>query len=148
MNNKDHLYTHKVPSEIMPTREAKKLIITIDELDSYAADIWKKIDPKYYYQYKKGAVLCPAKISPEGNNIQMLEGFIKIMFQYIKDDIHDKEPNLEKRQEQLVSLSLVEQTIVQSVQLLNLFNFKLDVKSITSIIHGYINEYAKRTTNS
>ena len=148
MNNKDHLYTHKPPSEITPSLEAKKLVITLDELDSYAADIWKKIDPKYYYQYKKGVVLCPPKINSECNNIEMLEGFIKIMFQYIKDDIHDKEPNIEKRQDQLVSLSLVEQTIVQSVQLLALFNFKLDVKSITCIIHGYINEYAKRTTNS
>ena len=148
MNNKEHLYTHKVPSEIMPSPEVKKLAITFDELDNDAGDIWKRIDPEYYYQYKKGLVLCPSKIAPEGNNIEMLEGFIKIMFQYIKDDIHDKEPNLEKRQEQLVNLSLVEQTIVQSVQLLTLFNFKLDVKSITSIIHGYINEYAKRTTNS
>ena len=56
MNNKDHLYTHKPPSEITPSLEAKKLVITLDELDSYAADIWKKIDPKYYYQYKKGVV--------------------------------------------------------------------------------------------
>ena len=145
--NKDDIYTDKPPSQIYPEKTPEKVSYTLEEIDTHTADFWKKIDQKYYYQYKKGEVLCPSRVELDGDNTEMLRGFVKVTFQYIRDDIHDKESNLEKRQEQLVKLSIVESTVLQSVQLLTLFNFKLDVKSITSIMHGYINEYVKQTTN-
>lgn len=141
MNSKQQLWeTFQTvsPSQIAPVRDEVS-VMKYKVLEDRLREIYRQHNLEHFYEYKKGTLLQPG---PEADYTQFLLHFIKLTIQCVRDEVHKTE-NEEEKQDLLIKVSNIESVMVDMVQLLKSFDFKLDKDLVSSIMHGYINEAVK-----